>query len=102
MAYPDQVARGTPAVVVVVPRHQRFGRAGRGVVSDLDWRPELHVPRAVAGIRRHGPVRARATDLAVAAPRRTASWRRRCGRLRWLSCSLWPSTVATSMPASAF
>src|SRR5215208_2678237 len=35
MAYPQQVARGTPVVAVVAPRYQRFRRAGGGLL--LIW-----------------------------------------------------------------
>src|SRR5918995_3622657 len=63
LAYPQQVARRTQTVALVAPRHERNWWAGWSTVAGLDRRPEFHVPRALVGARRHGPVRAGAVAL---------------------------------------
>src|SRR5215218_3234000 len=57
MAYSPQVARRTPTMAVVAPRHKRLGWAGGGAVAGLDERSQLLVSRAVACVWRHGPLR---------------------------------------------
>src|SRR5215218_10679146 len=84
MAYPQQVARGTPAVAVVAPRYQRFRRAGGGLL--LIWTGDQNflflVPWLVFG----------GTVLFVLEPR--LSHRGGARGNRGLAKALWPLAVA--------